>query len=323
MVDVLKAYCKKVTEDTIKTNFVTIYQLLDEMNDFGFPISTELSVLSELVRPPEGMTVHNKAHQLTNAETQLQIEWRKPGIRYVQNEIYFDVVEEYSVVIDVNGMTVSSEANGKMNVNCKLSGMPDLLLLFKDPSLIEDCSFHSCVRYAKYEQDKSVSFVPPDGQFELMTYRISNVPVPPIYCRPQISYSNNVCNVQVMTNTKSADGNLLEEVKIIIPLPKSAYSSKVTANIGSVNFNQSTKELIWDLGRYSDSGQKTPVLSGQVQLDNSTLPDTTPTVLIKFKLSTTAYSGLKVDQVVIKQENYKPFKGVRYVTLGKFQVRTC
>jgi len=158
-----------------------------------------------------------------------------------------------------------------------------------------------------------------------MTYRISNVPIPPIYCRPQISFSNNnICNVQVMTNTKSSDGNLLEEVKIIIPLPKSAFSSKVTANVGSVSFNQVTKELIWDLGKYSDSNQKTPVLSGQVQLDNSILqPDTTPNVLIKFKLSTVAYSGLKVDQVLIKQENYKPYKGVRYVTLGKFQIRTC
>lgn len=296
------------------------------MVDYGFPTSTELSVLAELVRPPEGMTVHSKTalSQLSVGEQTTQVEWRKPGIRYSQNEIFFDLIEDYNVVIDVNGMAVSSEIIGKISCNCKLSGMPDLMFQFKDSSLIEDCSFHPCVRLARYEQDKSVTFIPPDGQFDLMNYRISNVPVPPIYCRPQISFNGTVCNVQVMTNTKSQEGSQLEDVKIIIPLPKNALSaSKVTANVGTVHFSSSTKELLWDLGKYGDAQGKTPVLSGQVQLENNITPETTPSVLVKFKLNSVAYSGLKVDQVIVKQEQYKPYKGVRYVTLGKFQVRTC
>lgn len=44
--------------------------------------------------------------------------------------------------------------------------------------------------YNRYERDKVVSFVPPDGQFELMRYRpttsLTSL-VPPLFCQPQVS----------------------------------------------------------------------------------------------------------------------------------------
>jgi AP-2 complex subunit mu-1 len=38
---------------------------------------------------------------------------------------------------------------------------------------IDDCSFHQCVKLGKFDQDRTVSFVPPDGEFQLMAYRIT------------------------------------------------------------------------------------------------------------------------------------------------------
>ena len=68
-------------------------------------------------------------------------------------------------------MTSSIEISGEIQVQCKLSGMPDLSLTFTNPHILDDVSFHPCVRYNRYEQHKVVSFVPPDGQFKLMNYR--------------------------------------------------------------------------------------------------------------------------------------------------------
>jgi len=70
-----------------------------------------------------------------------------------------------------NGICVSSEINGKIECECFLSGMPELVMTFKDPTLIDDVSFHPCVKYARYEQDQSLYFVPPDGKFDLIRYR--------------------------------------------------------------------------------------------------------------------------------------------------------
>ena len=37
---------------------------------------------------------------------------------------------------------------------------------------IDDCTFHQCVKLSKFETERSISFIPPDGEFELMRYVI-------------------------------------------------------------------------------------------------------------------------------------------------------
>ena len=36
---------------------------------------------------------------------------------------------------------------------------------------IDDCQFHQCVKLSKFETEHSISFIPPDGEYELMRYR--------------------------------------------------------------------------------------------------------------------------------------------------------
>ena len=38
---------------------------------------------------------------------------------------------------------------------------------------MEDIRFHQCVRLARFENDRTISFIPPDGEFELMSYRLA------------------------------------------------------------------------------------------------------------------------------------------------------
>ena len=33
---------------------------------------------------------------------------------------------------------------------------------------MEDIKFHQCVRLARFENDRTISFIPPDGAFDLM-----------------------------------------------------------------------------------------------------------------------------------------------------------
>ncbi len=37
--------------------------------------------------------------------------------------------------------------------------------------LVQDVTFHQCVNLGKFNTEKVVSFVPPDGEFALMQYR--------------------------------------------------------------------------------------------------------------------------------------------------------
>jgi AP-1 complex subunit mu len=38
---------------------------------------------------------------------------------------------------------------------------------------MEDIKFHQCVRLTRFESDRTISFIPPDGDFELMSYRLN------------------------------------------------------------------------------------------------------------------------------------------------------
>lgn len=62
--------------------------------------------------------------------------------------------------------------------NCSSSTLPVTFSLppGKGKSVeLEDVKFHQCVRLARFENDRTISFIPPDGEFELMSYRLSQV----------------------------------------------------------------------------------------------------------------------------------------------------
>ena len=65
------------------------------------------------------------------------------------------------------------EAKGKSLVTSGGGGLGDA----DDPArsgkpvvVIDDCQFHQCVKLSKFETEHAISFIPPDGEFELMRY---------------------------------------------------------------------------------------------------------------------------------------------------------
>ena len=103
------------------------------------------------------------------------VPWRRTGVKYTNNEAYFDVIEEIDAIIDRSGSTVCAEIQGYVRnfeydasecsmfiycidlgcfqIDClvKLTGMPDLTLSFVNSRLLDDVSFHPCVRFKRWE----------------------------------------------------------------------------------------------------------------------------------------------------------------------------
>ncbi len=57
LVQVLVEYFKELEEESIRDNFVIIYELMDEMMDFGFPQTTESKILQECVDTKVALTM--------------------------------------------------------------------------------------------------------------------------------------------------------------------------------------------------------------------------------------------------------------------------
>eukprot|EP00658_Telonema_sp_P-2_P022742 TRINITY_DN190_c0_g1_i4.p1 TRINITY_DN190_c0_g1~~TRINITY_DN190_c0_g1_i4.p1 ORF type:complete len:423 (-),score=98.98 TRINITY_DN190_c0_g1_i4:264-1532(-) len=335
--DVLKDYLGEVREDVVKENFLLLYQLLDEMMDNGMPLTTEPNILKSMILPPT--TLGRMAGAITGSgqqcvvqeiadSTMSNVPWRKSGVKYSNNEIYFDIVEEIDSIIDSNGQSVMMEIHGDIMVNARLSGMPDLNLWFNDPSALLDCSFHPCVRYGRWEREKVISFVPPDGDFKLMSYTVDQSMrgfSPPIYVKPQITFSGNGGMVNVTCGEKQMamiKGKALEDVKVTIPFPKSVSTLNLTCNVGNYLFDDISKVLEWTIGKIPKD--KTPLITGSVSFppDHAEV-DENMVVTAEFKLQGTSVSGIAVDSLSLTNEKYKPYKGVRsIIKAGKFQVRT-
>jgi len=91
-----------------------------------------------------------------------------------------------NILVSNNGNVLRSEILGTVKMRSTLSGMPELKLGLNDKVLfemtgkqsksklieLEDIKFHQCVRLNKFETDRLITFIPPDGEFDLMSYRL-------------------------------------------------------------------------------------------------------------------------------------------------------
>uniref|UniRef100_A0A8C7P2K6 AP-1 complex subunit mu-1 n=1 Tax=Oncorhynchus mykiss TaxID=8022 RepID=A0A8C7P2K6_ONCMY len=181
---VFSEYFKELEEESIRDNFVIIYELMDELMDFGYPQTTDSKILQEYITQ-EGHKLDTGGPRppatVTNA-----VSWRSEGIKYRKNEVFLDVIESVNLLVSANGNVLRSEIVGSIKMRVFLSGMPELRLGLNDKVLfentgrgksksveLEDTKFHQCVRLSRFENDRTISFIPPDGEFELMSYRLN------------------------------------------------------------------------------------------------------------------------------------------------------
>lgn len=92
---------------------------------------------------------------------------------------------------------------------------------------MEDVKFHQCVRLARFENDRTISFIPPDGEFELMSYRLST-PVKPLIWVEAAVENHRGSRVEYMVKIKGQfkRRSTANNVEIYVPVPDDADSPK-------------------------------------------------------------------------------------------------
>ncbi|EDW30502.1 GL26809 [Drosophila persimilis] len=345
-------YFGDCSETVIKDNYVVVYELLDEMLDNRLPPGhgeqypegadqaaehtphhcqhrhrqeqVRSAITEKKALPEPSHVLHCSVSTILPSGQLSAIPWRRSGVRYTNNEAYFDVIEEVDAIIDKSGSTVFAEIQGHIDCCIKLSGMPDLTLSFMNPRLFDDVSFHPCVRFKRWEAERLLSFIPPDGNFRLMSYHISSQSVVaiPIYIRHNFSIkTGEQGRLDLTIGPRNTLGRTVDKVRLELTMPRCVLNCLLTPNQGKYTFDSVSKTLSWDVGRIDVS--KLPNIRGSVSITPGTTNiDANPSVNVQFQISQLAVSGLKVNRLDMYGEKYKPFKGVKYLTkAGKFQVR--
>ena len=182
IVQIMCEYFGEIEEELLRDNFVLVYELLDEVMDFGYPQVSETKVLKEYIMQSTNLLQKKKKQPSTAPQAVTNaVSWRSEGIKYKKNEVFLDVIEKVDLLTSHTGAVLHSEIRGSVQMRAYLSGMPELKLGLNDKLMLEatgkrirgkaieleDIKFHQCVRLNRFEQDRTIGFIPPDGEFEL------------------------------------------------------------------------------------------------------------------------------------------------------------
>lgn len=114
------------------------------------------------------------------------------------------------------------------------------------------------------QSERILSFIPPDGNFRLMSYLIGsqNVVAIPVYVRHNIYFSSGHGKLDITIGPKQTMGRQVEGVKVEIPMAKVVLNCSLTATQGKYSFDPVSKVLTWDVGKVDQ--QKLPNIRGTV-----------------------------------------------------------
>lgn len=334
IVQVFTEYFKEMEEESIKDNFVIIYELLDELVDYGCPQTTDSKILQEYITQ-EGHkleTYITVPPPVTNA-----VSWRSEGIKYRKNEVFLDVIESINLLANANGSVLRSEIIGSIKMRAYLSGMPELRLGLNDRVLfqntgrgksksveLEDVKFNQCVRLSRFETDRTISFIPPDGEFELMSYRLSSEIRPLIWIESVIErHAHSRVEYMIKTTSQFKKRSTANNVEIIIPVPCDADSPRFKTNIGRVRYLPEQSCIIWSIKSFP--GGKEYLMRAHFSLPSVESEDTQgkPPIQVQFEIPYFTTSGIQVRYLkIIEKSGYQALPWVRYITQnGDYQLR--
>ncbi|KAJ2801633.1 clathrin associated protein complex medium subunit, partial [Coemansia guatemalensis] len=323
------SYFGRFDEEAVKNNFVLIYELLDEVLDFGYPQNIEVDTLklyvtTESVRsknlvvqePPQNITM-----QATGATT-----WRRNDIVYKKNEAFVDVIESVNLILSAKGTVLRADVQGQIVMRSFLSGMPeckfglnDKLVLDQNTTVdkssavrlgarvgsmagvgdgesveIADCQFHQCVRLGKFDSDRIISFIPPDGEFELMRYRTTENVNLPFKVLPVVRELGRSC-VEYEILVKSNFSSKLSATNMVVNIPTPPNATKCRIKVtgaGKAKYHPEENAMVWKISRFQ--GLQESSLTAVVDLAplSKPTPWSRPPIALDFQVLMFTASGL-------------------------------
>jgi len=358
---VFKDYCGVLSEESIRKNFILLYELLDETLDFGYAqgISTEMLKAFVFNEPSLGpktgavggliggfkKKVRISDNVMTrNAKTKSSDAVNRPVVaiggkkaaRKQRNEIFVDIFERISVTFNSNGYALSSSIDGTIQMKSYLSGNPELKLALNEDLVIgvggpkggsgavvlDDCNFHECVRLDEFESSRTLSFIPPDGEFSVLNYRVTNEFRQPFRIFPFFELVSPfkvelIIKIRADIPEQNYGGN------VVVELPVPATCQTVTTELGMGVVGQTSeyqlrdRKVVWKLKKFAGgSEQALRVKITFKEQQTSAIRKSIGPISLAFEIPMYNVSNLQVRYLRIMEQNkkYNPYRWVRYVT---------
>jgi len=352
MAKVFKDYCGVLNEESIRKNFILIYEIVDEMIDFGYPQTTSTEQLKScihneavLVEGPKGLgsIVGISIPQLNPRTVSSTAVHRPVGANdsRQKNEIFVDILERLTVCLNANGVLLNSCIDGSIQMKSYLSGNPELKLALNEDLAIgsaasgaygsvtlDDCNFHECVDLREFDDFRILSLIPPEGEFSVLNYRITNEFRIPFRIFPIIEETSPYSvDFTIKVRADVPETNYGGNVVLSCTMPKTTTS--VSTELFPLNATQSAEyipsetRISWTIKKFQGgsehslrckinmSSRKSQVTSLATSIAKEIGP-----ISMNFEIPMYNVSNLQVRYLRIaeRHKSYNPYRWVRYVT---------
>lgn len=332
-----------------------------EILDFGYPQNTETDTLKQYITTEGVKSALSTADPTSSSKITMQAtgaqSWRRPNIKYRKNEAFVDVIEDVNLLMSANQTILRADVAGHIVMRAYLTGTPECKFGLNDrltlgdavgandqagPNrmagtnrekarastgsvTLEDCQFHQCVKLGNFSADRIISFVPPDGEFELMRYRaVEHINLP--FRVQAIVTEEGRTKVSFNVAIRSTYNNKLFATGVVLRIPTPLNTTRIdnvrTSN-GKAKYEPESNAVLWKIQRFT--GQSEHTFSGEALLGATTNQKawSRPPINLTFNLLMFTSSGLLVRYLKVFEKNdYSSVKWVRYMTrAGSYEIR--
>ena len=347
----LKDYCGILNEESLRLNFVLVYELLDEVLDFGYIQGTSTDLLktyiyNQAIEIPTELSIFESLDRVVSFEPKKRIQPSVastkplalvgPVAKDRKNEVFIDVHERLTVLIGTTGELIRSEINGVIQVKSYLSGTAEICMGLNEDlvvgrpdqyapvysSIILDyCSFHDCVQLNNFEDHKQLVIQAPDGEFNAMNYRITadaaSACIFKLYSLFEEIDSRHL-NLTLRLNSTLPPAYHAVNIVATIPMPNStsSVSFELGSNLQTAEFNTSKKVVTWCMKRLDSGGEHAIKVKMSIpEVNKSTKKEIGP-MGIEFEVPLYLSSRLEIRNLKVYDTHRasQPQRWVRYIT---------
>ncbi|KAL4650032.1 hypothetical protein ACB092_01G057300 [Castanea dentata] len=353
---VIKDYLGILNEDSFRKNFVLVYELLDEVIDFGYVKTTSTEVLKSYIfnepivvdaaRVPSlgaaGIFMQGSKRRMPGTAVTKSVVANEPGGRK-REEIFVDIIEKISVTFSSSGYILTSEIDGTIQMKSYLSGNPEIRLALNDDLsigrggssiydygnssgsgsvILDDCNFHESVHLDNFDIDRTLALVPPDGEFPVMNYRMTQEFRTPFRINALIEEVGPL-KAEVILKVRAEFASSITANTILVQMPLPTYTTRVTFELepgavgNTTDFKEANKRLEWGLKKIVGGSEHTlrAKLTFSQESHGNIVKESGP-VSMTFTIPMYNCSRLQVKYLHIakKSKTDNPYRWVRYVT---------
>ena len=264
IIKIIKDHCGEITEESIKKNFILIYEIIDEIIDFGFPqlSSTEQVKNFIFTEPKINYNNINSIKEMINKNIKSNENTKKSILitndAKSKNEIYVDIIEKVTCLFNKNGNIVNNEVSGAIKIKSYLKNNPELKIVLSDNIIfgkknlynsqrlnINDYNYCKGIKNKDFEKLNTLYIIPPEGEFILMNYYYNNYFNPPF---------------KIFSIVEEFDYKI--ELKLTI---EANFSNKINAGNIIIKFNipKETQNVYFELPNKNKKNQNADYIKNQ------------------------------------------------------------